>query len=49
MMMQLTVEPIDSQAGTRLLSQWKSIRVEGAWYLPPQLGTTKLLPVVKAP
>jgi hypothetical protein len=44
-----TVEPIDSQAGTRLLSQWKSIGVEGAWYLPPQLGTTKLLPVVKAP
>ena len=44
-----TVEPIDSQAGTRLASQWKSIGVEGAWYLPPQLGTTKLLPVVKAP
>ena len=44
-----TVEPIDSQAGTRLLSQWKSIGVEGAWYLPPQLGTTKLLPVIKAP
>jgi len=42
-----TVEPIDSQTGTRLLSQWKSIGVEGAWYLPPQLGTTKLLLVVK--
>ena len=44
-----TVEPIDSQAGTRLLSQWRSIGMEGAWYLPPQLGTTKLLPVVKTP
>ena len=44
-----TVEPIDSQAGTRLLSKWRSIGMEGAWYLPPQLGTTKLLPVVKAP
>jgi hypothetical protein len=44
-----TVEPIDSQAGTRLLSQWRSIGTEGAWYLPPQLGRTKLLPVVKAP
>jgi hypothetical protein len=44
-----TVEPIDSQAGTRLLSQWRSIGMEGAWYLPPQLGTTKFLPVVKAP
>ena len=43
------VEPIDSQAGTRLLSKWRSIGMEGAWYLPPQLGTTKLLPVVKAP
>ena len=41
-----TVEPINSQAGTRLLSQWRSIGMEGAWYLPPQLGTTKLLPVV---
>ena len=44
-----TVEPIDSLAGTRLLSKWRSIGTEGAWYLPPQLGTTKLLPVVKAP
>ena len=43
------VEPIDSLAGTRLLSKWRSIGTEGAWYLPPQLGTTKLLPVVKAP
>jgi hypothetical protein len=43
-----TVEPINSQAGTRLLSQWRSIGMEGAWYLPPQLGTTKLLPVVNA-
>jgi hypothetical protein len=44
-----TVEPINSQAGTRLLSQWRSIGMEGAWFLPPQLGTTKLLPVVNAP
>jgi hypothetical protein len=44
-----TVESIDSQAGTRLLSKWRSIGMEGAWYLPPQLGATKLLPVVKAP
>jgi hypothetical protein len=44
-----TVEPIDSQAGMRLLSQWRSIGMEGAWYLPPQLGTAKLLPVVNAP
>ena len=44
-----TVEPIDSQAGTTLLSLWRSIGMEGAWYLPPQLGTTKLLPVVNAP
>jgi len=44
-----TVEPIDSLAGTRLLSKWRSIGMEGAWYLPPQLGTTKLLPVVQAP
>jgi len=44
-----TVEPIDSQAGTRLLSQWRSIGMEGAWYLPPQLSTTKLLPVLKTP
>jgi hypothetical protein len=44
-----TVEPIESQAGTRLLSQWGSIGMEGARYLPPQLGMTKLLPVVKAP
>jgi hypothetical protein len=44
-----TVEPIDSLAGTRLLSKWRSIGMEGAWYLPPQLGTTKLLPVAEAP
>jgi hypothetical protein len=44
-----TVEPINSQAGTRLLSQWRSIGMEGAWYLPPQLGTAKLLSVVNAP
>jgi len=44
-----TVEPIDDQTGTGLLSKWRSIGMEGAWYLPPQLGTTKLLPVVKAP
>ena len=44
-----TVEPIDDQTGTGLLSKWRSIGMEGAWYLPPQLNTTKLLPVVKAP
>jgi hypothetical protein len=44
-----TVEPINSQAGTKLLSQWRSIGMEGAWYLPPQLGTAKLLSVVNAP
>jgi hypothetical protein len=44
-----TVEPINSQAGTRLLSQWRSMGMEGAWYLPPQLGTAKLLSVVNAP
>jgi hypothetical protein len=44
-----TVEPINSQAGTRLLSQWRSMGMEGAWYMPPQLGTAKLLPVVNAP
>ena len=30
-----TVEPINSQAGTGLLSQWRSIGMAGAWYLPP--------------
>jgi hypothetical protein len=40
-----TIEPINSQAGTRLLSQWRSVGTEGVWYLPPQLGTAKLLPV----
>jgi hypothetical protein len=44
-----TIEPINSQAGTRLLSQWRSLGMEGVWYLPPQLGTAKLLPVVNAP
>ena len=44
-----TIEPINSQGGTRLLSQWRSVGMEGVWYLPPQLGTTKLLPVVNAP
>jgi hypothetical protein len=40
------VEPITSGAGTGLLSQWRSIGMEGAWYLPPSLGTGKLLPPV---
>jgi hypothetical protein len=44
-----TIEPINSQAGTRLLSQWRSLGMEGVWYLPPQFGTAKLLPVVNAP
>ena len=44
-----TIEPINSQAGTRLLSQWRSLGREGVWYLPPQFGTAKLLPVVNAP
>ena len=44
-----TIQPINSQAGTRLLSQWRSAGMEGVWYLPPQLGTAKLLPVVNAP
>jgi hypothetical protein len=44
-----TIEPINSQAGTRLLSQWRSVGMEGVWYLPPQLGTAKRLPVVNAP
>ena len=44
-----TIEAIDSQAGTRLLSQWRSVGTEGVWYLPPQLGTAKLLSVVNAP
>lgn len=43
-----TIEPINSQPGTRLLSKWRSIGMEGAWYLPPQLGTAKLLSVVDA-
>ena len=44
-----TVKPINSRAGTRLLSQWRSIGMEGAWYLPPQLGREKILPVSKEP
>jgi hypothetical protein len=44
-----TIEPVNSQAGTRLLSQWRSLGMEGVWYLPPQFGTAKLLPVVNAP
>jgi hypothetical protein len=44
-----TVEPINSQAGTALLSRWRSIGMEGAWYLPPQLDREKILPVVNAP
>ena len=44
-----TIEPINSQAGTRLLSQWSSVGMEGVWHLPPQLGPAKLLPVVNAP
>jgi len=44
-----TVKPINSRAGTRLLSQWRSIGMEGAWYLPPQLGRKKILPVSKEP
>jgi hypothetical protein len=43
-----TIEPINSQAGTRLLSQWRSVGMEGVWYLPPQFGTAKLLSVVNA-
>ena len=44
-----TVKRINSRAGTRLLSQWRSIGMEGAWYLPPQLGREKILPVSKEP
>jgi hypothetical protein len=44
-----TVKPVNSRAGTRLLSQWRSIGMEGAWYLPPQLGREKILPVSKEP
>lgn len=40
------VEPISSQAGDALLSRWRSIGMEGAWYLPPQLGKERILPVV---
>jgi len=43
-----TIVPINSQPGARLLSKWRSIGMEGAWYLPPQLGTAKLLSVVGA-
>lgn len=39
------VVPINSEAGTRLLSQWRSIGMEGAWYLQPSLGTAKILPI----
>ena len=31
------------------LSQWRSVGMEGVWYLPPQLGTAKLVSVVNAP
>jgi hypothetical protein len=41
-----TVKPINSRAGTRLLSQWRLIGMEGAWYLPPQLGREKILPAL---
>lgn len=44
-----TVKPINSRAGIRLISQWRSIGMEGAWYLPPQLGREKILPVSKEP
>ena len=40
------VAPINTPAGTRLLSQWRSIGMEGAWYLQPSLGTAKILPTV---
>jgi hypothetical protein len=42
------VEPINSQAGAGLLSHWRLIGMEGVWYLPPQLGTAKLLSVAGA-
>ena len=44
-----TVEPINTRAGSRSVSQWRSIGMEGAWYLPPQLGRKKILPVSKEP
>jgi hypothetical protein len=42
------VAPINTEAGTRLLSQWRSIGMEGAWYLQPSLGTVKILPTAGA-
>jgi hypothetical protein len=42
------VAPINTPAGTSLLSQWRSIGMEGAWYLQPPLGTGKILPTVGA-
>ena len=42
------VAPINTPAGTRLLSQWRSIGMEGAWYLQPSLGTAKILPTAGA-
>ena len=44
-----TVEPIDSGAGTELVSRWTSMGMEGAWYLPPQFDTRKLLSLVNSP
>jgi hypothetical protein len=37
------VVPINTEAGARLLSQWRSAGMEGAWYLQPPLGTAKIL------
>jgi hypothetical protein len=41
-----TVVPINTEVGTRLFSQWRSAGMDGAWYLPPPLGTAKILPTV---
>jgi hypothetical protein len=43
-----TVVPINTEAGTRLLSQWRSAGTEGAWYLQPPLGTAKILSTAAA-
>lgn len=43
------VVPINTEAGTTLLSRWKSIGMDGAWYLQPSLGTAKILPTAAMP
>ena len=44
-----SVEPINSGAGTELLSRWRSMGMEGEWYLPPEFAAGKLLSLVNSP